>query len=148
MRRECRERFPRHRLQRKPLISDPDMHHVPWCMSVSLNRGSGGKRSRHSRRMRNQQFYVSVMRPMIIFQLLRISQSVHSQWMQQKETQPSWNVKVQACLSHNIFGRLTTFPCQVSWRQCWNCFPMCFFPVQNFVAVVEITWSLWKSMAS
>ena len=47
MRRECRERFPRHRLQRKPLVSDPDMHHgtcvthVPWCMSGSLNRGGG-----------------------------------------------------------------------------------------------------------
>ena len=27
MRRECRERFPRHRLQRKPLTSDPGMHH-------------------------------------------------------------------------------------------------------------------------
>ena len=27
MRRECRERFPRHRLQKKPLVSDPDMHH-------------------------------------------------------------------------------------------------------------------------
>ena len=27
MRRECRERFPRHRLQRKPLVSDPGMHH-------------------------------------------------------------------------------------------------------------------------
>ena len=44
MRRECRERFPRHRLQRKPLVSDPDMHHgtciahVPWCMSGSLTR--------------------------------------------------------------------------------------------------------------
>ena len=39
---ECRERFPRHRLQRKPLVSDPRMHygtwvkHVPWCMSGSL----------------------------------------------------------------------------------------------------------------
>ena len=47
MRRECRERFYRHRLQRKPLISDPDMHHltcvthVPWCMSGSLTRGGG-----------------------------------------------------------------------------------------------------------
>ena len=46
-RRECRERFPRHRLQRKPLVSDPGMHygtcvtHVPWCMSVSLIRGGG-----------------------------------------------------------------------------------------------------------
>ena len=47
MRRECRERFPRHRLQRKPLVGDPDMHHgtcvthVPWCMSGLLTRGGG-----------------------------------------------------------------------------------------------------------
>ena len=38
-------RFSRHRLQRKPLASDPGMHHgtsvthVPWCMSGSLTRG-------------------------------------------------------------------------------------------------------------
>ena len=25
--RECRERFPRHRLHRKPRVSDPEMHH-------------------------------------------------------------------------------------------------------------------------
>ena len=47
MRREFRERFHRHRLQRKPLVSDPGMHHgtcfthVPWCMSGSLTRGGG-----------------------------------------------------------------------------------------------------------
>ena len=47
MRRECRDRFPRHWLQRKPLFSDPSMHHdtyvthVPWCMSGSLNRSGG-----------------------------------------------------------------------------------------------------------
>ena len=40
MRRECRERFLRHR--RKQLVNDPGMHHgtcvthVPWCMSGSL----------------------------------------------------------------------------------------------------------------
>ena len=40
--RECRERFPTRRLQRKPLVSDPGLHHgtcgkhVPWCMSGSL----------------------------------------------------------------------------------------------------------------
>ena len=45
MRRECRERFPHHRLQRKLLVSNPGMHHgtcdthVPWCMSGSLIRG-------------------------------------------------------------------------------------------------------------
>ena len=44
---ECRERFPRHQLQRKPLVSDPGMHHGtcvlhgPWCMSGSLNSGGG-----------------------------------------------------------------------------------------------------------
>ena len=38
---------PRRRFQRKPLVSDPGMHHgtcdthVPWCMSGSLNRGGG-----------------------------------------------------------------------------------------------------------
>ena len=47
MRRECREGFPHHRLQRKPLVSDPVMHHgtcvthVPWCMSGSQTRGDG-----------------------------------------------------------------------------------------------------------
>ena len=44
---ECRERLPRHRLQRKPVVSNPGMHHgtcvthVPWCMSESLTRGGG-----------------------------------------------------------------------------------------------------------
>ena len=39
--------FPRYRLQRKPLLSDPDKHHgtcvthVPWCMSGSLTHGGG-----------------------------------------------------------------------------------------------------------
>ena len=47
MRRECRKRFPRHRLQRKPLVSDPDIHHgtcvmhVPWCMSGPPAQGGG-----------------------------------------------------------------------------------------------------------
>ena len=39
--------FPCRRLQSKPLVSDPDMHHgtsvthVPWCMSRSLTHGDG-----------------------------------------------------------------------------------------------------------
>ena len=43
----ARNVFPRRRLQRKPLISEPDMHHgtiithVPWCMSRSLTCGGG-----------------------------------------------------------------------------------------------------------
>ena len=53
-----------------PRVSDPDMHHgtcvthVPWCMPGSITSGFiwsqwRGKRSRHSRRMRNPQFIVS-----------------------------------------------------------------------------------------
>ena len=44
MHRECRERFPRHRHQRSPLVSVPGIHHgtcvttVPWCISGSLTR--------------------------------------------------------------------------------------------------------------
>ena len=50
MRRECRECFPRHWFhwfERKPLVSDPGMHHdtcvthVSWCMSGSLTSGVG-----------------------------------------------------------------------------------------------------------
>ena len=39
--------FPRRRFHRKPLVSDPGMHHgtcvthVPWCMSESLTCGDG-----------------------------------------------------------------------------------------------------------
>ena len=57
-----------------PRVSDPDMHHgtcvthVPWCMPGSLTSCFlwsrwRGKRSRHSRRMHNPQFYVSGKRP-------------------------------------------------------------------------------------
>ena len=48
MRRVCSERFSRHRLHKKLLVSDPGMHHgtcvthVPLCMSGSLTR-SGAK---------------------------------------------------------------------------------------------------------
>ena len=47
MRRECWGRFPHHRLQGKPIVSDPSMHygtcvkHMSWCMSGSLTHDSG-----------------------------------------------------------------------------------------------------------
>ena len=58
-----------------PRVSDHDMHHgtcvthAPWCMPGSLTTGSlwsrrWGKRSRHSRRMRNPPFWVSDKRPL------------------------------------------------------------------------------------
>ena len=57
MSRECLKRFSRHRLRRQPLDSDPDMHH-----GTCVTRWRG-KRSRHSRRMHNPQFYVFVKKP-------------------------------------------------------------------------------------
>ena len=59
-----------------PRGSDPDMHHGtcvthgPWCMPGSPTSGFiwsrwRGNRSRHSRRMRNPQFYVSGKRPIV-----------------------------------------------------------------------------------
>ena len=47
IRRECRDRFPRHQLQRKRIVIDPVMHqarcvrHVSWCMSGSQTRSGG-----------------------------------------------------------------------------------------------------------
>ena len=64
MRRECRERFPLHQLQRKPLVSDPHVRHTRAVMHVGIaNPHWRGKRSRYSRRIRNPQFYVSGKRP-------------------------------------------------------------------------------------
>ena len=53
LRREHRERFPRHWLQRNPLISDPGMHHGHIGIANPRWRG---KLSRHSRRIRTRNF--------------------------------------------------------------------------------------------
>ena len=67
MRWECWGRFPRHWLQRKPLVSDHCMHHVRDARAV-MHAGSAkprrrGKHSRHSRRMRNPNFSYLVSDP-------------------------------------------------------------------------------------
>ena len=47
MSQECRECFPRHRLQRKTLVNYPGVHHgtcvthVPWWMPGSITSGGG-----------------------------------------------------------------------------------------------------------
>ena len=64
-RRECRERFPRHRRLVIPIcITVQAVRNVSWCMPGSPTRGFlwrrwRGKRSRHPRCIRNPQFYVS-----------------------------------------------------------------------------------------
>ena len=76
-------------------VSDPDMHHdtcvthVPWCMPGSLNIGFlsirwWGKRSRHSRRMRNPQLNYLVRGPWSKIQTVSWNDCIYSQ---------SWNVE-------------------------------------------------------
>ena len=69
MRRECPGRFLRHELQRKPLVSDPNIHHrtcVTHVPDACRDRwpAVAGKRSRHSWRMHSPQFCVSGKKPM------------------------------------------------------------------------------------
>ena len=70
MRWECWEHFSCQQLQRKPLVSDPGMHHgifghTRTMMHVGIaNPRWQRKRSQHSWRMRNPQFDVSGKRPM------------------------------------------------------------------------------------
>ena len=67
----------------QPRVSDPDMHHgtcvthVPWYIPISLTSGFlwsrlQGKRSRHSRRMRSPQDYLSDKWPMVKIKLQRL----------------------------------------------------------------------------
>ena len=104
MRRECRKRFPRHRLQRKPIISDPGMHHdtcvtYPGWLTCGLPiqiQTWQGKRSRHSRCIRNLQFHVSGKRPMKIGIMTPLYFHIHHEISWQVTQPRDWSWK---CLS-------------------------------------------------
>ena len=71
MRRECRKRFPRPPTSRetgsyRSRHASRHVRHARAVMHAGIaNPRCRGKRSRHSRRMRNPQFYVSGKRPMV-----------------------------------------------------------------------------------
>ena len=89
-----------------PRVSDLDMHHgtivthVSWCISGSLTNGFlwnrwRGKRSRHSRRTRNPQFYVSGKRPIVTRHFTnhkKTGWNIAKTWKSRKthHTSPSW----------------------------------------------------------
>ena len=87
MRRECRERFPRHRRWAIPTCITARASRTcrDACrdrqLSVSFEIGGGGKRSRHSRCMRNLQFYVSGKRPMELWGFLCCQATQERSWM-------------------------------------------------------------------
>ena len=88
MRRECRERFSRHRFHREPLVSDPGMHHGTCVTHGMANPRWCGKRSR---RMRNLPFYVSGKRFMfnVCCSLKAISKEKHINNAGHTNTYPS-----------------------------------------------------------
>ena len=106
-----------------PRGSDPDMHHgtcvthMPWCMPASLTSGFlwirwGVKRSRHSRRMRNPQFDVSCMMPMVL--ILRSLRCVVLQSVLQAIARADVDLNLcrhMASLCHNVLS----VPFRIQW---------------------------------
>ena len=99
MRRECRERFPCHQLQRKPLVSDPGISHgtsvtrVLWCLSGSLTHVA--RKTFPEFPVHAPQFYVSGKRP------------------------------IRRCIAHNktkyyCGDALYTIPWLFKWHTWWN----------------------------
>ena len=116
--RECRERFPRHRLQRNPLVSDPVMDHgpcvthVPWCMSGSLVSGCGEKFPA----------FPAHAQPVI----LRIRQEAHGghrdtlgvldyTWQAPKMSFHADGVTLVADLQYNLLEKLDNFASSLMW---------------------------------
>ena len=98
-------------------FSNPDMPHgtcvthAPWCMPGSLTSGFlwsrwREKRSRHSRRMRNPQFYVSGKRPMSwdMFEAPAISSLWHVTLGRYLISNPCRSLEDRACVD-GIYGR-------------------------------------------
>ena len=80
---ECLERFPLHWFQKKPLVSDPGMHHGTCVSHVGIaNPLWWAKRSRHSWRMGNPQFYVSGKRPIHCY--IKTRDLLHKSFMDSK----------------------------------------------------------------
>ena len=109
-----------------PRISDPDMHHdscvthVPWCMPESLTSSFywswwRGKRSRHSRRMRNPEFYVPGKRPIQTSTVLKYYKHIYS-------AQNRLTVKAYILWSLNkICGAIRINNWTLDQFHAWNC---------------------------
>ena len=149
MHRQCRERFPRHRLQRKLLVSDPGMHHgtcmthVPVGIAILWWRG---KRSRHSRRLRNLQSYVTDKRPM----LFKIAIDLCNKPSYYKETTQGNCVSIGSKIKP---GGLAYLLNSIKPIQCFHCYtshhlikpnttitPHAIFPRLNYAAEWATIW--------
>ena len=125
MRRECLERFPRHRGLA-----------IPSCMPGSLTRGFlwsrwRGKCSRYSRRMRNPQFYVFGKRPMPWYHY--VHRREHTSRSRGSILQGSLHIWIKFPRSFRQL-KLILASDNVAWWYIiqWKC-PLCFMFCQNDV---------------
>ena len=141
-----------------PQISDPDKHHGtcvthgPWCMPGSLTSGFlwsrwRGKRSRHSRRMRNPQFYVSGKRS--IGAIIRLPQCQQSN---PGENEDKWinplSIVNQYCSAKpyigNVYLLLTLWSIRSLFKDYKSRQPLWIVQSQIIDSVFEI-FSIWRS---
>ena len=154
-----------------PQVSDPEMHHstsathVPWCMPESLTSGFlwsqwQGKGSRHSRCMRNPQFYVSGKRP------ITWNNDDRNKWPQRfgsvaevnnqvmKKCQPRVNPRYIPIKSqYSAYeGEILVIFCEIKWsmiciyrcsavfniRLCWPCY---IETILNINWWLQISWT-------
>ena len=147
MRRECCERFARHRLQRKQLVGDPSMHHGT-CVIGIINPRWQGKRSRHSRRMHNPQFYVSGKRPMVgktgswQARLLLNALALFEGFLSKNQSRVRVSVSLPGFTSITCkHVRAATYCCQSDWSMfvCGKCIPL--FAAVRLQWVIQWAWS-------
>ena len=111
MRRECRGRFPRHRLQSQPQVSDPGMchgtcvTHVPCCMSGSLTHG-GGENVPGACASRN--FTYLVRGPWSVHMLTSATNATGNMWKKCNLTRLGFKIKITSIHELNCTGYLKT----------------------------------------
>ena len=117
-----------------PRVSDYGMHHgtcvahVPWCMkgsltSVFLWSRWRGKRSRHSRRMRKPQFYVSGKRPIILHYTIHIMHGNHKSRKSTRLWNHKWNSMPELLsVFGDYLGKSVTVQSGFSTALPFNCF--------------------------
>ena len=165
MRQECLEGFPRHLLQRKPLVSD--LRDACAVMHVRIaNPRRRRKRYRHSRRMRNLQFYVCHKRPIApkyffmtpfpcVNLLTRLYQSVnHSFCYDKTRNQPhfimycmAWELRIcSQCDLSIVHNRLRQIILKSENAMTFDIDIQTTFSWQNFESVIRIVVNLFQSI--
>ena len=143
MRQECRERFPRHRIKRKPISSDPGMHHgtcvthVPWRMSGSLTRGGGENVPGIPGACTTRNFTYLAKGPWLRHQMKTFCVLLGGELPAQRPVTRSFDVfldlRLNKRLSKQSWGWWFETPSRPLWRHCISLFDIKSLPEPNGV---------------